>query len=294
MIERIEEQLKPPSIEDRDWVQYALSNSGRDGCDFCFGSIYMWSPVYQYRIAQIDGMFVGKAGDSYSLPAGDGDPSDILEELMAESAEPLKLHAICESQKEWMEERFPGRFTFTEDRNNFDYIYSVEKMSTLSGKKLHGKRNHCSWFENNCNWSYEPMTMDNAMECLFFSEHWLEENDEKLDFGTDREFGAISRAIGKFDQLGFVGGVLRVDGNIVAYTFGEPINDTVFCTHIEKADSYLRGAYPMINREFSRNSISQYKLVNREEDMGIENLRKAKESYHPVELLVKYRAVENR
>lgn len=292
MIHLIESKLSRPTLADRDWVRKALQFSGRDGADFCFGTIYMWSPVYDYCIADIDGMFVGRSGDSYSLPAGDGDASYILRELMEESEAPLKLHAICEYQKTWMEETFPGRFSFTEDRDNEDYIYSVKDLAALSGKKYHGKRNHCSAFEKANQWTYEPMTDENAMECLVFSEKWLEENQEKLDSGTDQEFSAISRALGHFSYLGFVGGVLRVDGNICAYTFGEPINDQVFDCHVEKADSFIRGAYPMINREFARNSISDYQFVNREEDMGLEGLRKAKESYHPVKLLKKYRAVE--
>lgn len=292
MRQRIEDQLRCPELSDRDWVKKALMYSGRNGADFCFGSIYMWAPVMHYRIANIDGMFVGRAGNSYSLPAGDGDCSKLLKELLESGEEPLRLHGICEYQKHWLEETFPGTFEFTEDRDNEDYIYSVEALANLSGKKYHGKRNHCSYFEKNFNWSYEPMNGENAMECLEFSRNWMAQNPDKLDSGTDREFKAIERVMPNFEALEFTGGLLRVEGNIVAYTFGEPINDQVFCCHVEKADSNLRGTYPMINREFARNSISGYKFVNREEDMGIEGLRKAKLSYHPVELLVKYRAVE--
>lgn len=294
MTNQVETLLRPPELSDKEWVQKALMNSGRNGADFCFGSIFMWAPVLQYRIAEVDGLFLGRAGNSYSLPAGEGNPAPLLEKLMASSEEPLRLHGICNTQKAWLEEQFPGRFQFTEDRINEDYIYSVEALATLSGKKYHGKRNHCTFFEKNFSWSYEPMDGANALEALAFSKQWMKDNPDKLTSGTDREFRAIERALPNFEALEFVGGVLRVDGKVVAYTFGEPINDTVFCCHVEKADSNLRGAYPMINREFARNSIAQYRFVNREEDMGIEGLRKAKLSYHPVELLVKYRAVEIR
>lgn len=293
MIERIEEQLRCPELSDRDWIRNALRYSGRDGADFCFGSIYMWAPFLHYRIAQVDGMFLGRSGGSYSLPAGDGDATGLLKALMEESDEPLRLHAICEYQKRWMEETFPGVFTFIEDRDHEDYIYSVEALANLSGKKYHGKRNHCSYFEKTFDWSYEAMTGETALDCIEFSRQWMLDHPDKLDSGTEDEFHAIERALPHFEELDFVGGILRVDGDIVAYTFGEEINETVFCSHVEKADGSIRGAYPMINREFARNSISGYKLVNREEDLGIEGLRKAKESYHPVELLVKYRAIEN-
>lgn len=294
MLSNIEKQLRQPELSDRSWVQKALSGSGRQGADFCFGCIYMWAPVYHYRIAQIDGMFVGKMGDSFSLPAGDGDPSALIEEMLRESETPLRLHAICDYQRTWLEERFPGRFTFTEDRVNEDYIYRVEDLANLSGKKYHSKRNHCSYFEKNFNWSYEPMTQASAAECMQFSHLWIDENERQAEEGADRELEAISRSLDHFEELGFVGGLLRADDRIVAYTFGEPINDTTFDTHIEKADASVRGAYPMINREFARHGISDYIYVNREEDMGIEGLRRAKESYHPVELLKKYTAVEIR
>ncbi|MBQ9066310.1 MAG: DUF2156 domain-containing protein [Clostridia bacterium] len=294
MIDTIAAHLKYPTLADRDWVRAALMGSGRSGADFCFGCLYMWAPTYDYKIAQVDGMFVGRMGDSYTLPAGDGDPRKILDALLATSPEPLRLHAICETQKAWLEETYPGVFRFAEDRNNEDYLYRVSDLASLTGKKYHGKRNHCSYFEKNHDWVYEPMTPESALECLPFSDSWLQENADKAEEGADLERDAIERALTHFGELEFSGGILRAEGRIVAYTFGEPINDKVFDTHIEKADASVRGAYPMINREFARHTIARYEIVNREEDMGIPGLRKAKESYHPVELLKKYTALEQR
>lgn len=294
MIDRIERALRPPELSDRNWIRDTLKYSGRNGCDFCFGTIYMWAPILHYSVARVDGMFLGRSFDSYSLPAGDGDCTALLRELMADDSAPLKLHAICNYQKQWLEETFPDTFLFTEDRDHEDYLYSVGDLANLPGKKYHAKRNHCSYFEKNFDWSYEEMTGETALECLEFSRDWLRRNPEKRDAGTDDEFIAIERALPHFEELEFLGGILRVDGDVVAYTFGEPINEQVFCSHVEKADSNLRGAYPMINREFARNSLTGYQLVNREDDLGLENLRKAKMSYHPVELLVKYTAVQIR
>lgn len=109
--------------------------------------------------------------------------------------------------------------------------------------------------------------------------------------GIGNELIALSRGFDKYFELGFQGGLLRADGAVVAYTFGEALNETVFCTHIEKAFADVRGAYPTINREFAANALSSFRLINREEDTGSEGLRKAKESYYPSVLLPKYRAV---
>ena len=106
----------------------------------------------------------------------------------------------------------------------------------------------------------------------------------------DEELDAINISFENYFDLGFVGGLLRANGEVVAFTFGEEMNPEVFCTHIEKAYADVRGAYPMINREFAANALSQYKYINREDDTGSEGLRKAKLSYCPDILLEKYMA----
>ena len=123
------------------------------------------------------------------------------------------------------------------------------------------------------------------------NDSWEEKNLEKNPEEIGNERIAITRGLDKFFELGFTGGVLRVDGQVVAYTFGEPLSDKVFCTHVEKAFADMRGGYPAINQMFAENALSSYKLINREEDTGSEGLRKAKESYYPAVLLPKYRAV---
>ena len=94
-----------------------------------------------------------------------------------------------------------------------------------------------------------------------------------------------------YDKLGFVGGIIRIDNEAVAYTFGEPISDETFVTHFEKAPPEIQGAYPIINQEFTKNCLMNYKYVNREEDLGLEGLRKAKQSYFPEIFLKKCIAV---
>ena len=111
-------------------------------------------------------------------------------------------------------------------------------------------------------------------------------NDENYD-----EYAAVKRAFDNFEQLDFIGGALRVDGKIEAFTMGEALTSETFCTHIEKANTDIVGSYAAINNEFARNCLSSFKYVNREEDMGIEGLRKAKLSYYPAILLEKDNAI---
>ncbi len=287
--------FKTPEIDDAEWVRECLRDSGRMGSEACFGNLFMWCDAYNSSLANVDGMLLCRAGDSFTYPVGNGDVNAVLQRLhsYAQSrGEKLKFHSLNEASKEELERLFPGGFEFNETRDTFDYIYSVEDLAILAGKKYHGKRNHISFFEANFDWSYEQMNAENAKECLAFSDYWYRANKEKAETGTDKEMVAIHKALENFDALGIVGGILRVQGEIVAYTFGEPISDKLFCTHVEKAVANIRGAYPMINREFARNSINAYELVNREEDLGLEGLRRAKESYRPKILLTKYSATE--
>lgn len=289
--------FRKPELSDAKWIRDILKNSGFMTSEACFGNMYIWCEGYDCTIANIDGFLICKVKDSYTYPVGKGERPDSILKLMEQDSKQrgfgnLKIHCIEDTLKENMIEKFADTFDFEENRDGFDYIYSVEKMSSLSGKKYHSKRNHISFFENNFDWTYETMTPENAKECLEFSEYWNKTNQEKIETGTDRELVAIHRALENFEELEFVGGILRVQGEIVAYTFGEAINDKLFCTHVEKAIPDIRGSYPMINREFARNTINNFEYVNREEDLGIPGLRRAKESYYPEILLKKYNAVK--
>ncbi|MFY9198059.1 MAG: phosphatidylglycerol lysyltransferase domain-containing protein [Acutalibacteraceae bacterium] len=290
-------EFREPVICDKPKIKEILSKTRQTTCEFCFGNIFMWAPVYGAEISMCEHFFVCRSTDekpSYSVPKGDGDFTKCIGALHEEALSQgnnLELYAITEQEKEELEILMPGKFSFIESRHNFDYVYSVEELATLSGKKFHSKRNHISYFEKNNNWSYEEINSNNMQECIEMNRKWEAQNIEKNPEGIGREEIAITRAFEHFEELELKGGAIRVDGEIIAYTMGERLNDNTFCTHIEKALSDVRGAYQIINREFARNTISEYEFVNREEDLGIEGLRKAKLSYNPVMLVKKYRAV---
>ena len=124
------------------------------------------------------------------------------------------------------------------------------------------------------------------------NEKWFLLNVDKNPDGIDAERKVLELIFNNYDQFGFLGGVLRVNGEVVAFTFGEELNRNTFVTHFEKAFSSIRGAYPMINMMFSKNTLTKYEYVNREDDVGSEGLRKAKLSYYPAKLLEKFTAVK--
>lgn len=290
-------EFKVPELSDQAWVSEIMRNSGELACEYCFGNLYMWSPIYQNTIAEYKGMFLAKSGTekpSYLFPCGNGDKKSALEALIktAEfSGTPLELYSLTPKKVRELDCLMPGKFDFSPTREYFDYIYNTEDLVQLAGRRYHGKRNHISYFKKTFDWCYEPLTEQNMAACLQMNEIWEQNNMEKNPEEISNELVAIHRAFDHYFTLGFTGGVLRANGDIVAYTFGEAINETTFCIHVEKAFSDVRGAYPTINREFAANALSSYKLINREEDTGSEGLRRAKESYYPVVLLPKYQAV---
>ena len=161
-------------------------------------------------------------------------------------------------------------------------------MATLAGKKLQAKRNHVNKFKRTYNYEYRPITSGHIQECLELEAEWCKANNCDQREGTGNERQALVYALHHFEELGLTGGILYVEEHIAAFTFGMPINRDTFGIHVEKADTRIDGAYAMINYEFANHIPEQYTYLNREEDLGIEGLRKAKLSYQPALILEKY------
>lgn len=199
-----------------------------------------------------------------------------------------------------LEEEFPDRFTFEPDRDAFDYLYSVEKLAELSGKKLHAKRNHINRFcENLPDWEFEPLTADNRTECRAMEEAWLSAKLNRVEGERQsqllREHDAVCDGLEHLEKLGLSGGLIRAGGRVVAFSLGSRLGRDVYDVHFEKAFDDIQGAYSAINREMARYVRKRYPEVvwiDREDDMGLEGLRKAKLSYHPSRLAEKFTVTE--
>ncbi|MCR4564000.1 MAG: phosphatidylglycerol lysyltransferase domain-containing protein [Clostridiales bacterium] len=286
-------EFKKPVLADKKWVDALLRNSSK-GCEFCFGNIFIWSDIYNTEIASFNNTLVlrYKVDGEYSYSFSDSENLFALIELLFENSkkhsQALRIYGLSKNEKELLEKLFPDTFEFSEMRDFFDYVYKTEDLINLSGRKYHQKRNHISYLKSNNSWEYESINDSNIEECRLFNSQWERHNGGKNPEELSDENKAIQLALDNFSELGFTGGILRVNGKIEAYTLGERMNDEMFCTHIEKANADLRGAYPLINQQFAENELSSYKYVNREEDTGSEGLRQAKMSYHPAFLMESY------
>lgn len=284
-------------LEDKEWIDQILATSDFRGAEYCFTNLFIWEEVFKSRIARYKDFLLFKSGSKqdsrYLFPAGNGDFREVialLEEDAFKEGVPFKMIALPPDSKVLVEELFPGQYTFSPTRNSFDYIYESEKMISLSGKKLQSKRNHLNRFLETPDWKYEEITPENLPEIREFTIKWCIANSCKESASKMWEICAVNKALSNFFELNLKGGLIRVEGEIIAYSAGEQINSDTLIVHIEKADTNIKGAYQAINREFASRHASALPYINREDDAGDEGLRKAKESYYPTFMQEKYAA----
>ena len=233
-----------------------------------------------------------------SLTDSDEDLREAVENLAAYFRAknwPFKFTGLEKKFAAFLRDNFPGRFDITPDRDNFDYVYETAGLISLAGRKYHSKKNHLNAFYKNFPQAeYLPITEEIITLCKLELNGWYKQRlqDEPDDPFIKYERQAIIEVLNNFSAMQLKGGAIRLEGRIIAFTFGEQLNDDTAVIHVEKADPNIRGAYPAINQNFAEHEWSQMTYINREEDMGLEGLRKAKESYKPVKLIEKFNARE--
>ncbi len=268
------------------------------GSEYTFTNLFIWGAEGKIKLAEEDGvlfllldygeenrfMFAPLTRD----PAGDYRPAlDAaaaycrnrgIEPVFKAISGPIRdAFARCEG------------YSLTEDRDNYDYVYTMEDLRDLSGKKLHAKRNHINQFMAQYGESYEYVRLNPDMlaECMALYNEWLQKKPPS-DPDALGEYLAIRELITHMDALGVIGAGIRIRGKLAAYTLGERMDEEMAVVHIEKAGTDIPGLFTVVNNLFVRNEFAGMKYVNREEDMGLEGLRRAKLSYNPVMLIEKY------
>lgn len=262
-----------------------------------FVSLFTWQAAVNFRFALIKENIVVKF-DSYKnkkeyflIPETNKETLKEVMDVLFSKGE-VFITNLTENQVEWLEELYPGKFNFNHKRDSDNYYYNVEDMATLTGKKLHSKRNFVNRFKKENEYVYEKIDETVARECAELLDEWCQGKDCE-DTGLKAETCACRLALSNMENLGLKGGALRVNGRIVAFSLGEKYNDETVIIHFEKADTSYKGTFQTIFMEFVKNEWIDLKLVNREEDMGVEGLRKAKLSYYPCFMLKMYGTSNN-
>ncbi|MCL2053848.1 MAG: phosphatidylglycerol lysyltransferase domain-containing protein [Oscillospiraceae bacterium] len=285
-------EFKTIALNDKEWIKAALKSSDFRGCEYSFSNNMAWRRLYDTQICRYKGFYIScshKHGAQFIFPAGEGDYRDVFNQMAKYSEKnnvPFTVNSVTNGNLPIFEELYPGRYTVTQDEGGFDYIYGAEDLRTLSGKKYHGKRNHLNRFNHN-HWQYNALTEKDFDDCIEFAVKNYNLNGGYDDESSVSEQFAINTFFNHFEALELKGGIVRVDGEIQGFTIGEGLNSDTFVIHIEKANPLLQGSYAAINHEFAKAETAGYTYINREEDLGLEGLRKAKRSYYPRFLLEK-------
>lgn len=295
-------QFKTLTLEDKEIIKHYLKQSDFQGCDYTFANLFIWKDSYYEQWAVTDNMLVFRSTDEsgqnpvYMYPAGTGDLEKTIEKMRNDAhslGSKLLIRGFTEKEKKLLDETFPGTFQTECPPDQWDYLYLVKDLETLSGSKYHGKRNHIAQFKKLYpSYEYTEITRENIHLCYDFANKWYQYQVDRKNTDITLDEPIVKNALDYFFPLDLTGGILLVDNNPVAFTIGEPLNSDTYVVHVEKALPYIKGAYPMINQCFVSKGMTGYTYVNREEDDGLEGLRKAKKSYHPVKMVEKCVATE--
>lgn len=294
-------EFKEIELDDKTWMKPLFNDANMGGCHQSFSNIFMWSSVNEKGIARVNDYVVVKIEEenqkpTYFYPAGVGDVKPVIEQMRGDAVEvghQFLLDGVSLENMVELDKLFPKKFKYKRMRDKFDYVYSLDKMISLSGKKLSAKRNHINNFKRNNQWTFEPITEENLEECWQMNKKWCRENNCDDSEDLTKEARAVRTAFNNFFELELEGGLIRANDEVIAYTIGEILNEDTYVIHIEKAFGQIQGSYAMINREFAELIKTRHPhivYINREEDVGDKGLRRAKKSYYPAKMEEKYLA----
>jgi len=298
------------TVEDREFMEEYLNGYDYRTSGLSFSALYMWRDINQFSW-QMSGDYMLLCGVShleldqgieepFLFPpltrTGEYDPEGLraaildAKQIFETSGHPFSMRLVPFHMLEILEEACPGELKFIDDRPNYDYVYLRQSLVELKGRDLHAKRNHLNYFHKNYEYEYVPLTSEMADDAMRFIADFnrkkeIPENEMQLLLMEEEAMADVFRNI---EKVGYIAGAILIDGKIQAISIGGILNKNTMTVHVEKANIEYRGMYQAINNEFCKNVPEYIKYVNREEDMGIANLRKAKLSYKPCELIEKH------
>lgn len=277
-----------------------ILNSCYENSESSVASMYIWQHYYNtkfcvknniiYSIYDMHGTISPEAFMPYGANRNSCEATDFLISYFEQNFDKYpKINLATEDYLQFLLNCGKYNIRYEEIRNSFDYVYNTKDLIDLSGKKYHAKKNHYNSFVKNHNIKYRRYDSDMHDKCIEFCSDVIKQRTKDNEKIYNSEMHSIEKAFEAYDLLNLICSLIIVDDKIVALSLGEKLTDNCALIHIEKASYDYRDAYPVINRLTLQNEFSNLEYVNREEDLGIPGLRKAKESYHPCRMIKKYK-----
>lgn len=284
----------PIELEHKSDFARFLKEDPPQVSELTFTNLFMWRLKYRPTWSVLADCLVvvmdPKGGTPFALPPiGRGNKAEALD-IVAEHVSRISSEPrMCRVGQDFIARHVDlERYEVQEDPDNHDYVYLTKELVDLPGNKFHRKKNHLNRFVKNYEFEYRRMDQDLVDCVLHMQESWCEMKECTVDSDLFEEDRAVYEALTNFEELDFTGGAILIDKKVEAFSIGEPLNADTVVVHIEKANPDISGLYAAINQRFCENEWSDVTYVNREQDLGLEGLRKAKQSYHPHHMVKKY------
>lgn len=283
----------PISFDEQDRYTRLLQLANSRASDYSFANLWGWATHYglEWRFdGDLCWIRQTRGEEAHWAPVGDWGAVEGWKDF-PEIKAGARFIRVPEGLLSIWEEAIPG-IQQKEARGQWDYLYLTQELSTLSGNRFHKKKNLLNQFINKNEYVYKPLTCNEVEAVLDYQHEWCQWRDCEDSAALLAENDAVGRVLSRFGDIpGLCGGLITVDDKLVAYTLAEPIHEDTMVVHFEKASNSLRGSYQAINYLFCNEIAEDYRYVNREQDLDEEGLRKAKESYNPVDFVKKYEVV---
>ena len=294
--------FKEVEIADRQAIEEYLRIADSHLLDHAFQVLFLYQPIYRYQYAiQQEFLFLQacynlqtcKETRAMFFPIGNGDLKTAfqsMENYMQSQSIAIQYYPLTPEQVILMEQLFPEQFDFFPVRERFEYIYLSERLATLRGRSLQSKRNNINYLSKNFEWKYEKMDDLHIEDCQALEQAWNKAQEIAPGSDLESESRVVMRCFKYYKELDIVGGVIRLNGAVSAFSFGCRLNSDTFLMLFEKAYPNIRGLYSAMDQQFVFHNAVPYTYVNKEEDCGDLGLRNAKMQYHPDVLQKIYRA----
>jgi len=285
-------EFKELTIDDKPLFDKMFKKDPPNISEYTFANLFIWRNSRKIEYAEYEEgliVFATLGKDKYFLPPiGYEDPKKAISKIIEFNKENKMAEYIKRVDNSMIEQIEDMKLEAIEDRDNYDYVYRADDLAFLKGRRYSNKRGFIKKFFSEYYHRYDKYTDNHKFDVLRIADDWLK--NRKPDHPTMKhENDAIKELVNNYDKLNAIGGIICIEHNFVAFTFGEKLNNDTFVVHFEKADPDYVGVYPAINKLFAENEVeNEYEFINREQDLGIEGMRKAKKSYSPIEMIEKY------